>query len=316
MKICIFNSWQSDYQDDCKMFIGDALKQAVEELNSEQKEFEYYVVNGGGGLKGSQEINVQIDNALKYEACLVVSDYTHVGPLPQKDNEGNWIKKRALPNPNVIDETARAKERVGTMQIIKVCNTFYGNYRKNIEMYFDIQNERFPLSFNYHKGRDNAKAQLSICKDLKESLKESIVECTGEFLKNQKVRFSPFVPLMDVYKDKMFDLPFFPAEKYKELQAIIAGGKTFRLLALPGMGKTRMVCEAFRGVDMNIYYCDCKNRNEGVVREALEKLLDSTNDKQIVVIDNCDQKAHSTFWEEAANHKTECQLITLYYDTR
>ena len=138
MRICIFYSWQSEYEDDCKRFIGAAIKVAVDELNAEQNVFEYYVVRGGGGLKGSQEINVQIDNALRYEACLVVSDYTHIGQLPTKDGDGKWIKRRALPNPNVIDETARAKERVGMMQIIKVNNMFYGDYKENIEMYFEI----------------------------------------------------------------------------------------------------------------------------------------------------------------------------------
>jgi hypothetical protein len=36
MKICIFYSWQSEYEDDCKRFIGAAIKAAVNELNAEQ----------------------------------------------------------------------------------------------------------------------------------------------------------------------------------------------------------------------------------------------------------------------------------------
>ena len=317
MKICIFYSWQSEYEDDCKRFIGAAIKAAVNELNAEQTIFEYYVVRGGGGLIGSQEINVQIDNALRYEACMVVSDYTHIGQLPTKDGEGKWIKRRALPNPNVIDETARAKERVGTMQIIKVNNTYYGDYKENIDMYFDIQNERFPLGYSFHKTEKDAKPyETKAFRKLKESLKESIGECKDEFLKNQKVRFSPLVPLMDIYEEKIFKEPFLPAKKFVEIQERIATGKSFRLLALPGIGKTRMVCEAFRGLDINLYYCDCKNKNTGIIREAIGKLLESTKDKQIVVVDNCDQTAHSTLLEETYNHDTECQLITLYYNVR
>lgn len=316
MKICIFYSWQSDYEEDCQQFIGASLKAAVDELNNEQNGFEYYIVRGGGGLVGSQEIKEQIDNALRYEACIVVSDYTHVGPLPEKDKEGRFIKRRALPNPNVIDETARAKERVGTKQIIKVNNTYYGNYRTNISMYFDIQNERFPLAYYYHKTDNNENKRKKVFDYLTRSLKESIVQCTEEFLKNQKVRFSPLVPLMNIYTDKMFKAPFLSAEKFKEIQIKIKEGKSFRLLALPGIGKTRMVCEAFRGVDMNLYYCDCKNKNIGAIIEAIGKLLENTKEKQILVIDNCDQTAHAAFLQEIQNHYTECQVITLYYNVR
>lgn len=316
MDICVFYSWQSDYEDDCKQFIGSSLETAVDELNKEQKEYEYYIVRGGGGLVGSQEINEQIDNALRYEACMVVSDYTHVGPLPEKDKEGRYIKRRALPNPNVIDETARAKEKVGTKQIIKVNNTYYGNYRTNISMYFDVQNERFPLAYCYHKTDNKENRRKKVFDYLTRSLKESIVQCTEEFLKNQKVRFSPLVPLMNIYTDKMFKAPFLSAEKFKEIQIKIKEGKSFRLLALPGIGKTRMVCEAFRGVDMNLYYCDCKNKNTGAIIEAIGKLLENTREKQILVIDNCDQTAHAAFLQEIQNHYTECQLITLYYNVR
>lgn len=316
MDICVFYSWQSDYPDDCKQFIGKAINEAVSELNEEQQVFNYYVVRGGGGLIGSQEINEQIDNALRFEACLVISDYTHVGAKPQKNSEGEWIKRRALPNPNVIDETARAKERVGTKQIIKVNNTFYGDYNKNIEMYFDIQNERFPLGYFYHKTDDTDIKQKKVFRNLKTALKESIVECKDEFLKNQKVRFSPLVPLTEILKTKLFSTPFLPAEKFKVIKSKIEEGKSFRLLALPGIGKTRMVCEAFRDRDMNIFYCDGKNRSASEIKDSFSKLLDSSKELQTVVVDNCDQSLHSALLEESVNHDTPCQLITLYYNVR
>ena len=317
MRVCIFYSWQSDYEDDCKRFIGRALNNAVKELNTEQQVFEYYVVRGGGGLVGSQEINAQINDALKYEACIVVSDFTHVGALPTKDGEGKWMMRRALPNPNVIDETARAKERVGTMQVIKVNNSFYGEYGTNIEMFFDIQNERFPLGYNYHKdGEQDTEEQKEVFNKLKKALKKSIGECTVEFLKNQKIRFSPLIPLMDVFKEKMFSEPFLPAGAFQSIKGLIDSGKSFRVLALPGIGKTRMVCEAFRGVDMNLYYCDCKNKNIGSIKESIGKLLDSTKDRQTIVVDNCEQGAHTLFLEEIQNHDTACQLITLFYNVR
>lgn len=317
MRICVFYSWQSDYEDDCKRFIGRALNNVVKELNAEQQVFEYYVVRGGGGLVGSQEISAQINDALKYEACIVVSDFTHVGAAPTKDGDGKWEMRRALPNPNVIDETARAKERVGTMQVIKINNAFYGEYGVNVQMFFDIQNERFPLEYNYHKeGEEDTEEQIEEFKRLKKALKKSIEDCTGEFLKNQKVRFSPLMPLMDIFKDKMFSGPFLPAGAFERIKGMIDSGKSFRVLALPGIGKTRMVCEAFRGVDMNLYYCDCKNRNTGTIKESIGKLLDSTKEKQTIVVDNCEQGAHSLFLEEIQNHDTACQLITLFYNVR
>lgn len=64
MKICIFYSWQSEYEDDCKKFIGKVLKKANNELNKEQNRFEYYIVRGGGGLVGSQILQHAHERAL------------------------------------------------------------------------------------------------------------------------------------------------------------------------------------------------------------------------------------------------------------
>ena len=119
MDICIFYSWQSDYREDCTSFIEKALNRAVKELNKQQN-YNYYIERGGGGLKGSEDINMHIDEVLKYEACIIVSDFTHIGQMPEQNADGTWIKKRGLPNPNVVDETARAKERIGAKQIIRV----------------------------------------------------------------------------------------------------------------------------------------------------------------------------------------------------
>lgn len=318
MRICIFYSWQNDYKVDCDRFIGRSIEKAIIELNRRQNKYEYYLERGGGGLVGSEDLNNHINKVINYEANIVISDFTHVGPKPKKDDKGKWIKQRALPNPNVIDETARCKEKVGASQIIRVSNSYYGDYNTNIDMYFDIRTERYPLSFNYHKLEgEESETNKNIKDSIVNSLVGSIAECTEVYIKNQKVRYAPLTPIQYVFSQKSLFKTFFKkTAKFEELLAKIESGNSFRLLALPGIGKTRMVCEAFRGVLTDVYYCDCKTNTEGSIRGAISSLLESSQEKQTIIVDNCLQKSHSSIQEEIYNHETECQLISLYYDVR
>lgn len=315
MDICIFYSWQSDYREDCTSFIEKALNRAVKELNKQQN-YNYYIERGGGGLKGSEDINMHIDEVLKYEACIIVSDFTHIGQMPEQNADGTWIKKRGLPNPNVVDETARAKERIGAKQIIRVNNTYYGDYNTNIEMYFDIRNERYPIGYNYHKNIDDDEKRLNELNNLESILKRAIKDSTEEYLKHRNTRFSPLIPITTELNKPIYLQPFYPPRNYSTTMKYIDEGRSFRLLGFPGMGKTRTICEAFKKMTADVNYCDCNNLTVLNIKEPIIKLIRSNKSKQTIILDNCKADLCSDVRRMIDEYSYNCQLITIYYDMR
>lgn len=117
MDICIFYSWQSKYKECCDNIIQKALDLATQELNDTQSEFVYRVLRGGGDTVNSQEISSKIDYELKYEANIIVSDFTNVFEIP----ESQTGKFKAHINSNVCYETGKAEAYLGNKgQVIKV----------------------------------------------------------------------------------------------------------------------------------------------------------------------------------------------------
>lgn len=93
--------------------------------------------------------------------------------------------------------------------------------------------------------------------------------------------------------------------------------QSFRLLGLPGLGKTRMIGEAFRGKDNDVYYCDCNEQSNRYVLEAIEKLLSQRgNKRQVIILDNCSQKLCGLVNDTINENGYNCQLITIHYDPR
>lgn len=317
MKICIFYSWQSKYRDTCDKQISKALDKAVKELNQEQGDFGYVVKRGGGDVVGVEHIDNNIDEIINKEADIAIVDFTHNGPLPQKDAEtGEWKKEKCAPNTNATYEGGKLEIALGAKQVFRVYNTAYGDLKTNLEMPFDMRQEHFPTEFCCTDEMGDEERR-TIRETLKKGIKARIWECTHAFIEHQKVRYAPLVPMRNELQKQMYRTPFVPVEIYAGIEDKVANGKSFRLLGLPGLGKTRMVVEAFKGRDFDAYYCDCKECTNRDVMDSVESLMNHRgNRKQTIVLDNCSQRLCGNISDNIVEQGFNCQLITIHYDVR
>lgn len=315
MEMCVFYSWQSKYRKNCDNIITKSLEKAIKELNVENPDISYTLERGGGDVQGAEHIDNNIDDIIKNRSDLAIADFTHNGNQPQIDeNTGVWKKERLMPNPNVLVEYGKLVATLNPRQVFNVYNSAYGDLRNNLEMPFDLRQEPFPLPFCCN-DETAPEDREEVKKGLTKSIKTMIKQGTEEFLKNQRVRFAPLMPLRNEYSKALYNTTFLPVKCFDEIKVRIEKGMSFRLLGLPGLGKTRMVGEVFRGNDNDVYYCDCKIVQSQIVLNALESLLTQrTRSKQIVILDNCDQKLCGYATDMINQNGYNCQLITIHYD--
>lgn len=315
MDICIFYSWQSLYRDNCDKIIGKALNEAVKELNKEQFDYQYYIERGGGGVLGAEHIDNNIDEIINTRADLAFVDFTHNGVIPQQNPEtGEWQKQKCMPNTNAVYENGKLENALNPRQVFKVYNTAYGDLKTNLEMPFDLRQEHFPTPFWCDDSTDDD-TRNNTCDSLKKSLKSLIKKGTIELLNNQKVRFAPLIPMRNEYTKKLYSSPFKETVAFINVLGIVEAGRSFRLLGLPGLGKTRMVGEAFRGRDNDVYYCDCKEQQGKDVINAVERLLAHQGKRRLtVILDNCNQRLCGQVNDTINEYGFNCQLITIHYD--
>lgn len=315
MEICIFYSWQSMYRRNCDNIISKSLEKAIKELNAENPEIYYTLERGGADVQGAEHIDNNIDEIIRNRADIAIVDFTHNGNQPQKDEiTGEWKKERLVPNSNALFEYGKLVGTLNVRQVFNVYNSAYGDLKTNLEMPFDMRQEPFPISFCCNDDT-SPEDREEVKQRLKKNLKSMIKQGTEEFLKNQKVRFTPLIPLRNEYKKALYNTTFLPVKCYDEIRGKIEKGLSFRVLGLPGLGKTRMVGESFRGCDNDVYYCDCKTAQSRAVLDAVEKLLTQRiRSKQIVILDNCDQKLCGYATDMINEYGYNCQLITIHYD--
>lgn len=312
----MFYSWQSKYRKNCDNIIDNAIKKALQELNNEQNTYHYFLKRGGADILGAEHIDDNIDRIINNEADLGIVDFTHNGNLPEKDQDtGEWKKERCSPNANAVYESGKLEIALGNKrQLLKVYNTAYGDLKTNLEMPFDMRQEHFPIDF-YCDDKTDAEGRRQVVEKLKKDIKKRLKECTEEFVEHQKVRYSPLVPLHNEYVKKLWKGNFKKTPLFHDIYDRITKRQSFRLLGLPGLGKTRMIGEAFRGRDIDVYYCDCREQNNLDVVQAIEKLMNSRGNKnQTVILDNCSQKLSGYTWDTINDNGYNCQLITIYYD--
>ena len=318
MEICVFYSWQSKYQNNCDKIIRKAIVKALRELNKEQNLYHYLLKRGGADVLGAEHIDNNIDKIINNEADLGIVDFTHNGNIPQKNpNTGEWIKERCTPNTNAVYENGKLETALGNKrQLLKVYNTAYGDLNTNLDMPFDMRQEHFPIDF-YCSNETNEVEREEIIEKLKKDIKKLLAECTKEFIEHQKVRYSPLVPLHNEYAKKLWKSEFKKTPLFQKIYDMVTNRQSFRLLGLPGLGKTRMVGEAFRGRDIDVYYCDCREQTRRDVEQAIEKLmLHRGNKNQTVILDNCSQKLSGYIGDTINENGYNCQLVTIYYDPK
>ena len=133
--------------------------------------------------------------------------------------------------------------------------------------------------------------------------------------------YSSFVPVSTEFERMFRNRPFIDSQRLQEItkELIDDNNHTLQLVALSGLGKTRLVVEAFRGKNKaHAYYCQYKENNDTSIFKEFEKILAShENDPGLIIIDDCPNKVLSAMISKRDNYGSHFRLIginNMYFD--
>ena len=224
-------------------------------------------------------------------------------------------KHRVGPNRNVNNEYGRVKGLKNDGQIITVMNTINGDVNEKNDLFpIDIRKYRFPIKFLLKKDEKYCDK-----KKFKETKERFVVELSDAIRSSAKValehiddEMKPFIKWDTHKKTGDFRGGYADTPDLIELKKQISENQgNIRLLGMSGLGKTRLVLEAFKSNKDIYWYYDCQNGNIAGLKERLPFIF-SDFSNYVLVFDNCN-KATSN---EIAQLKRSCQgtnpIITIY----
>ena len=249
---------------------------------------------------------------------IFVADMTIAESYSRLEKIASWLsgkKRRVGPNRNVNNEYGRARGLKESGQIITVMNTINGNVEDDNMLFpVDIRKYRFPITFTLKK--DAGYCDKEIFNKIKtafiEDLAKAILESARVALKQINDEMKPFINWEMHKKIGDFRGGYADTPDLVELkEKIKCNSGNIRVLGMSGLGKTRLVLEAFKDNKENYWYYDCQMGGFAQLKARLPELFKDYSN-YVLVFDNCD-KATST---EIAQLKRSCQgtnpVITIY----
>ena len=308
LPLIIFYSWQSKTDEKKnRYFIREAAQKAIALIKKENKP-EYLnialeVQDSTRGVPGTPDIPATIKQRIR-DCDIFLSDITMIkDPDVQAD----------LPEPhysnNVLLELGFAQSVVDSDRIITVLNNDYGSVKEDHnKVPFDNRQLRGPIEYSY----DKAKEQLI------QVLKKAIEACIEPAISNRKIKYRPFRSWEELGRKEQWIMcdDFRRNAKTEEIfNAIRSLNGDLRLIGLSGMGKTRVVFEAFRDTpeaawSNQFLYLNIQDYDIQELRDIWAKVPKDV----IVVLDNINGTYLTRLvkWRreaEAGNH-----IISLYND--
>lgn len=165
MKRIVFYSWQSDLPNGTnRTLVENALNEAAKEIGNET-DIEPVIDRDTQGISGAPNIATAIFDKIK-SADIFVADVSIIGS----------VKRRAIPNPNVLIELGYALKALGHERIILVFNTAFGKVEK---LPFDLRMHR-TLTYNCAESvTDRSEIKKGLIKDFKLALTASFSHVTA-----------------------------------------------------------------------------------------------------------------------------------------
>ena len=125
--------------------------------------------------------------------------------------------------------------------------------------------------------------------------------------------YSNFVPLRKEFERMFKGLPYIDSPCLQSIteELLNDNNKTLQLVALSGLGKTRLVVESFRDKNIpNSYYCEYKENNDSSIFNEFEKILNAHGDDTgLIIIDNCPNKVMSAMITKRDNYSSRFRII-------
>ena len=322
MILRLFFSWQVETDSDRqhnKPFIWECLNIAANRVQN-KGELKGITIDVKEGVRGKAGTPDTIDECFdRIDKChIFVSDMTiaeHYNWLERLASKVTGQKHRLGPNRNVLAEYSRARSLKVSEQIITVMNTINGDVNKDNELFpIDIRKYRFPITFNLKKDGDYCdKKKFNKVKDgFIDELSTAIVESAKEALKHIDDEMRPFVNWKTHKKIGDFRGGYADTPDLLELkEKIVENRGNIRVLGMSGLGKSRLVLEAFKDKKEIYWYFDCQSGKYSFMIDCLPEIFKDYGN-YVLVFDNCDKAASS----EIASLKRSCQgtnpIITIY----
>ena len=179
-----------------------------------------------------------------------------------------------------------------------------------IRKYQQKQGMEFSLDLNfgdqgiwYHQyNKQNAKNK-SKADELKERIEQEKV-----FLEN----IFPFYPIdkaIEQDKETFMSGEFIPSQRNEKCIELLKNPeiRNLRILSISGVGKTRIVGEAFRATQ-NVFYCTDPDKN---INRGLEYILTHV-DGGVIIIDNCPIDEHYRITKFISRFQKPFKIISIY----
>ena len=328
MNLKIFYSWQSQTEEKYnRYFILNCIKKAESILRRKPdfKDVEFIIQEGVTDEPGSPGVSSKIIDERIPNCDIFIADLSVVNQIGRLTK---WIQKvidkkefRPSPNINVIKEYGVAYRAIGEQKIIGVLNNTYGSPKADTNnIPFDIRHKRFPIEYTYSSKTNKEKAEKELVDGLVSAIKNTAIFA----LQNQKNKHIPLIIWSEWEKTISITEKFISNIKSEEIKnavnQILSDPKiSLRVLGLSGLGKTRMLFEAFRPINgdeqsiifsSRVLYLNC-NDNPNFDYQAIFSKLNMENEERIVILDNCSVETHRQALRFAKQVNNKTSFISL-----
>lgn len=204
---------------------------------------------------------------------------------------------------NILKRDENYKNSFQVIDVIAPQEFYVRKYQQKLGMEFSLDlnfgNQGiWHHQYNSQKAKNKAKA---------DELKEQI-EQEKEFLEN----IFPFYPIdkaIEQDKETFMSGEFIPSQRNEKCIELLRNSeiKNLRILSISGVGKTRIVGEAFRPMQ-NVFYCTDPDQK---INRGLEYILTHV-DGGVIIIDNCPIDEYYRILRFISRFQKPFKLISIY----
>lgn len=328
MKIKIFYSWQTTTDSRYnRNFISGCIQKAVNILKNKPqfKGLTFEILDGVRGEPGSQSVATKITDDRIPSCDIFIADLSVVNNISKTKKFIRYIigdTFKPFQNNNVINEHGVALNAIGVDGLIGVLNSAFGSPNDNPQnIPFDLRHLSFPIEYNYSKKtNDRDQVQSAFVNHLSSALKVTVENA----LKRQKNRYRPFIMWNQWEELTSHSQKFYKNEKIDEIinhikTQVKNPKESTRLVGLSGLGKTRILLEAFRVVESEpesillnskVLYINYNNNTLQDYNSIFSKLKED-KENRVVIIDNCPKQLHRQLMQFVKTNNNLISLITI-----
>ncbi|GAB3753087.1 hypothetical protein [Spirosoma pomorum] len=319
----IFFSWQLDTDPTYnKYLISQAVKDAIKTIKSKyQTDVSIDLAldrADDSNQPGSPNVVGLIEQKIR-ECHIFLADVTFVNRYRTYITDRIKARRKGGINNNVVIELGQAKALIGDERIIKVMNVAYGKIGTKLPFPFDIEQDRYPITYEAESDIDLKQTT----KQLASVLESAILVIIRQHETLRKKRFVPLKTFSEWSTYIQLSSHFVTHKAYETLFDIVktslSAGSVIRVVGLPGTGKTRTVFEALRLASADettlpltqaVLYYDAQGEDTTHLADLLHNLT-ATGERFVFVIDNASVRLHSQLSALISRSGCQSSLISI-----